>query len=162
RRRQERHAIAELSGVGDAGRRPDRQGWQQRAVPDWRQPARNPDAGERASDARRQRQRAQRQQRLLLSRCQPHPAAALTALKPGSSRAGAWLEPGCSQASKDAVKRARLLWFERVLLGLGAATAAWCAAAWLETQYTQRFAMPRTSVSSITGLPGDPGASPRG
>src|SRR5262249_42415377 len=36
------------------------------------------------------------------------------------------------------------------------------AAVWLETQYTQRFAMPQASVVSMTGLPGDPGAMPRG
>jgi sortase A len=52
-----------------------------------------------------------------------------------------------------------IVWFERVLLCLGAATAAWCAAVWLETQYTQRFAAPRSSAYS---LPGDPGAAPRG
>jgi hypothetical protein len=52
-----------------------------------------------------------------------------------------------------------LVWFERVLLCLGAATAAWCAAAWLETQYIQRFAVPRSSAYS---MPGDSGATPRG
>jgi len=55
--------------------------------------------------------------------------------------------------------RVVLVWFERVLLCLGAATAAWCAAVWLEAQYTQRFAMPR---SSVRALPGDAGAMPRG
>jgi LPXTG-site transpeptidase (sortase) family protein len=46
-----------------------------------------------------------------------------------------------------------------VLLCLGAATAAWCVSAWLETQYIERFAVPAASVYS---LPGDPGARPRG
>jgi sortase A len=55
--------------------------------------------------------------------------------------------------------RGWLVWFERLLLCLGAATATWCAAVWLETQYIQRFAVPRSSVSS---LPGDPGTTPRG
>ena len=52
-----------------------------------------------------------------------------------------------------------LVWFERVLLCVGAATAAWCAAVWLETQYTQRFAVPAAITSR---LPGDAGAAPRG
>ena len=53
-----------------------------------------------------------------------------------------------------------LLWTERVLLSLGAATAAWCAAAWLQIQYTERLAVPSSMVTS--GLPGDAGAaSPR-
>jgi len=52
-----------------------------------------------------------------------------------------------------------LVWVERVLLCLGAATAAWCAAVWLETQYIQRFAVPS---SSVYALPGDPGVTPRG
>jgi LPXTG-site transpeptidase (sortase) family protein len=47
-----------------------------------------------------------------------------------------------------------------VLLCLGAATAAWCTAVWLETRYIQRFAVPRSSASS--SLPGDPGTTPRG
>jgi len=55
--------------------------------------------------------------------------------------------------------RAWLVWIERVLLCLGAATAAWCAAVWLETQYMQRFAVPRAAVHA---LPGDSGATTRG
>ncbi len=48
-----------------------------------------------------------------------------------------------------------------MLLCVGAATAAWCAAAWLETQYTQRLAVP--SSLAARRLPGDAGArSPRG
>jgi sortase A len=43
--------------------------------------------------------------------------------------------------------RGWLVWFERLLLCLGAATATWCAAVWLETQYIQRFAVPRSSLA---------------
>jgi len=54
-----------------------------------------------------------------------------------------------------------LAWIERTLLCLGAATAAWCAAVWLEAQYTQRLAVP--SSLAAHGLPGDAGApAPRG
>ena len=49
-----------------------------------------------------------------------------------------------------------LLWIERALLCLGAATAAWCAAVWLEGQYTQR--RPIGEPIAIGGqLPGDAG-----
>jgi sortase A len=54
-----------------------------------------------------------------------------------------------------------LIWMERMLLCLGAATAAWCASAWLEMQYTQRLAIP--SAALAPRLPGDPGSpSPTG
>jgi len=49
-----------------------------------------------------------------------------------------------------------LAWIERTLLCLGAATAAWCAAVWLEGQYTQR--RPLGEPIAISGeLPGDAG-----
>src|SRR5262245_32486525 len=53
----------------------------------------------------------------------------------------------------------RLVWLERMLFCLAAATAAWCVAAWLEMEYTERLA---TSIS-VHRLPGDPGSpSPTG
>jgi sortase A len=54
-----------------------------------------------------------------------------------------------------------LAWIERMLLCLGAATATWCATAWLEMEYTQRLAIPLSSAARR--LPGDPGSpSPTG
>jgi len=54
-----------------------------------------------------------------------------------------------------------LIWMERMLLCLGAATAAWCASAWLEMQYTQRLAIP--AATEARRLPGDPDSpSPTG
>jgi sortase A len=48
-----------------------------------------------------------------------------------------------------------------MLLCLGAATATWCATAWLEMQYTQRLAIP--SSAAARPLPGDAGSpSPTG
>jgi len=66
-----------------------------------------------------------------------------------------------SQATSPKSRFERLVWIERMLLCLGAATAAWCAASWLEMQYTERLAVPSSLVAR--GLPGDAGApSPRG
>jgi sortase A len=52
--------------------------------------------------------------------------------------------------------RAWLLWIERTLLCLGAATAAWCAAVWLEGQYTQRRPI-GNPIAIAEQLPGDEG-----
>ena len=54
-----------------------------------------------------------------------------------------------------------LLWTERMLLCLGAATAAWCAAAWLDMQYTERLAVP-SSIAAPELLGDAAAASPRG
>ena len=66
-----------------------------------------------------------------------------------------------SRAPNPKSRHEWLVWIERILLALGAATATWCATAWLEMQYTQRLAVPASLMAR--GLPGDPGApSPTG
>ena len=52
-------------------------------------------------------------------------------------------------------RRAWLVWTERALLCLGAATAAWCAAVWLEARYTQSRAVGDLVITQR--LPGDAG-----
>jgi sortase A len=62
------------------------------------------------------------------------------------------------RASQTPNRKSRLwlLWTERALLCLGAATAAWCAAVWLEGQYTQRRPV-GTPIAVTEQLPGDAG-----
>jgi sortase A len=60
------------------------------------------------------------------------------------------------RAQNPTSRRGWLVWIERMLLCLGVATATWCATAWLETQYTQRLAVPASLIAR--GLPGDSGS----
>ena len=59
------------------------------------------------------------------------------------------------KAESRTPSRAWLYWTERALLCVGAATAAWCAAVWLEARYTQ--SRPVGDLVITQRLPGDAG-----